>query len=192
MTLYKHYIPNTYYHIYTQGNQKQKIFFDDSDYTRFVQKMGQYATQYKALVLAYCLMTNHFHLLVKQETKIPLSKFIQALLVSHVRYFQKKHALVGHLFQGRFRAKIIDTGDDLLNLSRYIHQNPLMAVNNFSDAYLNSYQWSSYQEYTGKRRSFVDTSLILAHFSKKNPRLSYKEFIQTPLPAEEEKSLSFF
>jgi len=183
MTIYKHYAKNLYYHVYSRGNQKQPIFHQDADYQRFIKKIEEYQKKYKVDILAYCLMPNHFHFLLYQPTKLNINKFMQALLVSHIRYFQKKYNLIGHLFQGRFRAKIVDSEHYLLQLSRYIHQNPLEAAGNYSDAYLNSYPWSSYYDYVGKRPlSFVDPDIVLKVFSKmkKSPKLSYQTLVQTP------------
>ena len=191
MAIHKHYAKGYYYHVYSCGNQRRDIFRDDSDYSRFTGKIKEYQEKYPVQILAYCLMPSHFHFLLYQPTKLPITKFIQALLVSHVRYFQTKYNLVGHLFQQRFQAKIINTDDNLLNLSRYIHQNPLAAAKNFSDSFLNSYQYSSYSTYSGtKKKSFVKTDLILSYFSKTNPKLDYKTFIKTPMKKEEINKIS--
>ena len=182
MPLYKHYAKGYYYHVYSRGNQRRDIFKDDSDYSRFTEKIEEYRKKYPVEIHCYCLMPNHFHFLLYQPTKLPITKFIQALLVSHVRYFQTKYDLVGHLFQQRFRAKIIQTDEGLLRLSRYIHQNPLAAAKNYSDSFLNSYQWSSYSTYSGtKKEPFVKTDLILSCFSETNPKSDYESFIKTPM-----------
>lgn len=178
--IYKHYIPGNYYHLSTRANPGQKIFLDDNDYSHFTEKMIDYSQKQKVDILAYVLMPTHFQLLVFQRSSIPLNKFMQSLLVSHVRYYQKKYKSSGHLFRARFKAEIIENKEDLLQLSRFIHQMPLKAVNNFSDAYLNSYSYSSYLEYAGKRDNpHIDSQLILTYFSKNNKNLSYKAFIQS-------------
>lgn len=179
--IYKHYIPGNYYHVWAIGNQNKKIFLDDNDYSHFTQKMIEYSQKHKIDILAYVLLPDRFHFLLFQRSTIPLNKFMQSLLVSHVRFFSKKYNSSGHIFQARFKAEIIEGKENLLQLSRYIHQSPLKLVNNFSDAYLNSYSWSSYSEYAGKRNNpYIDTDLILSYFAKTNKKLSYQAFIQTP------------
>lgn len=181
MPIYKHYAKDYYYHVYSKGNQKQKIFLEDEDYSRFTAKMIEYSQKHKIDILAYVLMPTHFHFLLFQRSSIAPNKFMQSLLISHVRFFAKKYNTTGHIFQTRFKAKTIDSQEYLLQLSRYIHQNPAKSVNNFSDAFLNSYSWSSYLEYIGKRDNpYIDTQPVLSYFSKTNKNLSYHAFIKIP------------
>ncbi len=107
---------------------------------------------------------------------------MNALLLGYAKYFNTKYERVGPLFQGRFKAKIIENDEYLLQLSKYIHCNPLspnsgnpMGSRNF----LSTYHYSSYLDYLGvKTWPFVETELILSYFSKNNPQLSYKSFVE--------------
>lgn len=126
-----------YYHVFNRGNNKQDIFLDVSDYQAFLNMLECYLTsesKYRPTwikktfeedvhIIAYCLLPNHFHLLIKQIQKRALSDFLQAFSLRYTKYFNKKYGRVGHVFQGVFKARLIDSDGDLLNVSRYIHQN---------------------------------------------------------------------
>src|SRR3989304_8631466 len=92
-----------YYHIYNRGNRKQVIFINNKDYERFLDKIIEYKKKYAVHILAYCLMPNHFHFLIKQSFPNALSKFMSDLCNSYSRYLNVKYELVGSLFQGRFK-----------------------------------------------------------------------------------------
>jgi len=164
-----HFIKNNLYHIYNRGNRKQTIFFQDSDYIRFLKKAQEYKEKYQVEIVAYCLMPNHFHFILKQLGEIPLSQFIGTLLNSYARYASVRYELpVGHVFQGRFGAKLINSPESLLQVSRYIHLNPIkdillaldytykdsrrIARNKALISKLREYPWSSYPFYLGSRR----------------------------------------
>jgi len=157
-----------YYHIYNRGVAKQKIFSDPRDYKRLLTAFGFYLEQSpktrlsiadekelkilnltapkKPLVeiLAYCLMPNHFHLLLKQLKNEGISIFIRRSIDSYTKYFNTKYNRVGPLFQGRFKTVAVENDEQLLHLSRYIHLNPFTSklTNSVAD-----YEWSSYQFY---------------------------------------------
>ena len=117
-------------------------------------------------------MPNHFHFLLRQKTDDGLSKFVGDLLNSYTKYFNIKNDRVGPLFQGRFRAVLIDNDEQLVHVSRYIHLNPLIA-NLVSD--IESYPWSSYRDYLGLgNNTFVKTAEILDLFKSKE---DYKQFV---------------
>jgi len=108
-------------------------------------------------------------------------------------YFNKKYNNVGPVFQGRFRAKMIDNESYLLQLSRYIHQNPWELVRKRKDrtTILQNYKWSSYADYVNKpRNKFVKTDEILSYFSKTNKNLDYKSFVEEPLRVEKARDMS--
>mgnify|MGYP001791863816 CR=1 FL=1 len=109
---------DSFYHVYNRGNRKQNIFLQPRDYSRFLERMRDYKDEFGVSVLSYCLMTNHFHFLVKQETELPITFFMLRLGTSYAKYFNIKYGEVGSLFQGRFKAKIIETDEYLLHLSR--------------------------------------------------------------------------
>lgn len=121
----RYFQKNSYYHVYNRGNRKQNIFLSHRDYTRFLKKTKEYKDKFGVTILCYCLMPNHFHFLLRQDTDVPLTTFMLRLGTSYAKYFNIKYEEVGSLFQDRFRAKLIETDAYLLELSRYIHRNPL-------------------------------------------------------------------
>ncbi|OGY25095.1 MAG: hypothetical protein A2864_02035 [Candidatus Woykebacteria bacterium RIFCSPHIGHO2_01_FULL_39_12] len=167
-----------YYHIYSRGIEKRTIFQDDADYRRFLNKVKLYGDKYKISVLVYCLMPNHYHLLINQKTDLIVSLFIQRLNLAYSMYFNKRYERVGPLFQGRFKAKLIQTDDYLLHLSRYIHLNPRELLTGRKT--LASYTWSSYPAYVGLRKNddLTEDKIILDYFSKKDTREDYRKFAE--------------
>jgi len=173
-----------YYHIYNRGNSKQKIFHDQEDYFRFlsllyacnsvnnfrIQILNKNESPYdfdRGVLLvnigAYCLMPNHFHILITQTKKGSISKFMQKLTTAYVMYYNKKYERTGGLFEGRFKAEHADSDNYLKYLFSYIHLNPIklidkewkeQGIRNKKEAleYLNNYQYSSYVDYLGKER----------------------------------------
>ncbi|MGL5676627.1 MAG: transposase [Cellulosilyticaceae bacterium] len=118
-----------YYHITCRGNHRNDIFRDEGDFGMYIDLLCFHLKQFETTpyeVVCYCLMDNHVHLLMRMSTK-PLSLLMQRLNCSYVRYFNKKYNYVGHLFQERFFAELIETDQQLLEVSRYIHLNPVKA-----------------------------------------------------------------
>lgn len=130
------------YHIIFRGNDKQDIFYDTQDYKKYLKEMKNTKEKYQYEILAYCLMSNHVHLIVFDKND-NLSKSMQSLAIAYSSYFAKKYEKVGHLFQNRFLSKNVETREYLLQLCRYIHQNPVKA----KITKVNEYKWSSYNEY---------------------------------------------
>lgn len=132
-------------------------------------------------LMAYCLMPNHFHLMIKQTSALSIDKFMNSLALRYAICFNRKYKRTGKLFQDVYKAVPVETDEQLLHLSKYIHQNPLnknkpMKQNNLSD-FLS--QPSSYPEYLGQRNTtWVITKVVLSYFSKTNPKLSYKSFVE--------------
>lgn len=184
----KQYIENGYYHLYNRGVEKRNIFLDKQDYAVFLSYLKYYldpglGSDPKSLasqveIIAYCLMPNHFHLLVRQLTKNGITKLIRALSTKYVMYFNKKYNRVGTLFQGRYKGILIVNDFYLLHLSRYIHLNP---VSLGSDP--KSYPYSSYRYYLGIQNiTWIKSSEILGFFklAKRigdNDYLSYESFV---------------
>lgn len=128
-------------------------------------------------LIAYCLMTNHFHLLVKQKSRESIDKFMNSQGTRYGMYFNRKYQRVGPLYEGPYKAVLVQTEEQLLHLTRYIHQNPLK-LKTASQGHPLQAQPSSYPEYMGKRKTaWVDPSEILAFFSKTSPQLSYEAFM---------------
>ena len=173
------FAPNNYFHIFCRGNEKRDIFLDYTDYEHFLSRMEKYKIIHKISIICYCLMPNHFHLLLRQNADETISSFIHRLTVSHSMYFNKRYNRTGHLFQGSFKAKLVSKNEYLLHLSRYIHLNPLKIMNSISG--LETYPWSSYPEYIKGDRDIkeeiCEKEIILQQFNNSDPRQSYKRFV---------------
>lgn len=127
-------------------------------------------------LLAYCLKPNHFHLLVKQNHTTGIDAFMQSLCTRYTMYFNYRYKRVGSLFQGVYKAVRVETIEQLLHLSRYIHKQALTLQGETLEPQKKTP--SSYLEYIGKRKSiWVHPEEILTHFSTKNPLLSYEAFV---------------
>lgn len=193
----KTYIENGYYHIYNRGVEKRNIFLDEQDYKVFLSYLKIYlespSLQGQALkvapsrhlknyadqitLLAYCLMPNHFHLLVKQTTFNAMNSFIQSILTKYSMYINKKYHRVGPLFQGRYKAVLVKNEPQFLYLTKYIHRNPLDILP--TGPGLVGYPYSSYQNYLNNiQQIWVKPQEILSYFSRINSSLSYKSFIE--------------
>lgn len=149
---YKKYYQGGYYHIYNRGVNRQKIFLDDQDRIQYLKRLKEYKPYYQVSMLCYCLMPNHIHLVVRQNTEKPIYKFIQSLHTSYGMYFNKKYERVGSLWQGRFNQTNIEDDSYLIYVSIYIHLNPLVdkLVDKISD-----YTWSSCLDYMGLREGVL-------------------------------------
>lgn len=189
------------YHIYNRGNRKCEIFLDYKDYQRFMRKLLEYAKKYELQLLSYCLMPTHFHLLVLPQSETAITKLMLSLCTSYSKYFNIRHALVGRLFQERFRAKIVETDEYLLHLSRYIHLNPVAEELErltfvFQSASLtpgvehalrdlHSYPWSSYPSYIDREVGICNKKIILDYFSSSRRDNSYQKFVESGISKEE-------
>lgn len=131
-------------------------------------------------LLAYCLMPNHFHFLVKQRSAGSIDKFINSLGTRYTMYFNRKYKRVGSLYQDVYKAVILESDEQLLHLTRYIHRNPLEKLATKGDALYGCLsQPSSLLDYLGKKSTkWVKPEEILVFFSKTNPRFSYQAFTE--------------
>jgi len=166
------------YHVTARGNALKDIYADDDDRIIFLQLLQTACIRYDWYCHAYCLMSNHYHLLI--ETGTPsLSKGMKYINGSYTQSYNRKHKRVGHIFQGRYKAILIEKESYLLELSRYIVLNPVRArmVRSAKD-----WKWSSYRATAGftENEPCLTTDWILSCFSdKKNlAEASYREFVQ--------------
>lgn len=139
--------PGALYHVTARGNERKAIFRTDADRVRFLAVLAHAVARYRLRVHAYVLMDNHYHLLVETE-EANLSLALRHLNGVYTGFFNRTHDRVGHLFQGRYKAIIVDKEPYLLELSRYIHLNPVRTRQRLS---LARYPWSSYWAYIGRR-----------------------------------------
>lgn len=190
----KEFVPNSYYHIYNRGVAKQDIFLDENDYKTFLgylklylivadkndktrpsRKLKNYFQ--KLILLAYCLMPNHFHLFVFQRDLEIMTEFMRSLGTKYSMYFNKRYKRVGPVFQSRYKAVMVKSESQFIYLSKYIHRNPLDILPSRTD--LDGYKYSSYQNYLGRfNQTWIDTSEILSYFSRTNSGESYKKFVE--------------
>jgi len=153
------------YHITARGNDRQNIYYDEKDNLRFLKLLGQTVQQYRWLCHGYCLMTNHYHLLI--ETPDPnLARGMKRLNSGYCITFNKRHRRVGHVLQGRYDSVVVQKEEYLLELCRYIVLNPVRAhmVEGPED-----WKWSSYLATACRTQapSFLTTEWVLSHFGKK-------------------------
>src|SRR3989338_11687230 len=200
-----------FYHLYNRGNDKRKIFLTNNDYQRFIcllyaantsepihlSDLPRWSKQVweqdrgKTLIDigAYCLMPNHFHLLVREKKEGGISSFMQKLLTSHSSYFNLKHGRTGKLFEGYFKATHVDNDPYLEYLYAYVHLNPVKISNpdgwpskiipniNRAKTFLNNYPYSSYQDYLGHQRQekiILNPNAFPDYFSRE---VDFKKFL---------------
>lgn len=172
-----HFTNGFYYHIFNRGVEKRIIFLDRWDYKRFLKTIIFYNDRQKKSRLSwtqknqivnfsdsplislfsYCLMSNHFHLLIKQEFDGGISTLMRKVLNSYTKYFNTKYKRVGPLFQGQFKAVLVRSDEHFLHVLRYIHLNPFVLSNNTKRKSF-AFPYSSYMEYLGKQL-LCDTEL---------------------------------
>ena len=122
----KTYAPNTFYHVYNRGVERRLIFLDSEDYYRFLSIIATAVSRddINLEIAEYCLMPNHFHLLIKQIDERSMSRFMQSAMTRYVLYFNWKHGRVGSLFQGPYKAAVISSDAQLQHICSYINNNP--------------------------------------------------------------------
>jgi len=168
-----------YYHIYNRGAGKAKIFFNDGNYQYILRLVKEYYQRHGATVIAYCLMPNHYHFLLRQESDIPLSKFMQVLFNTYVQALNLQQRRTGTLFEGRFKHKCVDKWEYLIVLSRYIHRNPVKAG---LVAKPEDWVYSNYREWIGLGEGvLVDQVFLQEHFG------SAEEYVRFVNDVEDEK-----
>lgn len=188
----KIYSKDGYYHLYNRGVAKNKIFLDEQDYAVFLSYLKEYLSPFIAPseeelrhqgyvyfrknyyqqieLLAFVLMPNHFHLLLKQNQPRSIEGFMRSLLTRYSGYFNKKYNRVGHLLQDVYKGILIDREEYFLWLSRYIHRNPMDLIKGGS---LSAYPYSSYPTYLKlKRFDWINTNNILKQIK------GYKRFVE--------------
>jgi putative transposase len=151
------------YHVIVRGNERKAVFRDDEDRRAYLDRMAKYRERFGFRVLAFCLMGNHIHLAIERgATK--LSRVMLTLQSSYAQRFNRRHGRVGHLFQGRYKAFLIEKDRYLLALIRYIHENPVKAG---LVARAQEYEWSSDRYYRrGKGPEWLDLDIVLPLFGR--------------------------
>lgn len=191
------------YHVFNRGVEKRPTFLNKCEYQRAIDTIQYYqymdipkkfsdylnlSVEAKDLytnniysklkkqieIISYCLMPNHFHLLIRQKEEQGITKFMSQFTNSYTKYFNTKHKRVGPLFQGIFKAVMIETIEQLIHVTRYIHLNPVVSYI-IEPIELEKYYWSSYPEYLGlSSNKICNSSLIMDSFKSAD---DYKKFV---------------
>ncbi len=202
----KEYGAGGHYHVYNRGVNKSSIFLDEQDFKVFLGYLKLYLEppnlQGQALqdengrtippskepknymgeieLLAYCLMPNHFHLLIKQNTDRGIAEFMQSLIQRYVMYFNKKYMRVGGLFQSRYKSVLIEDENQFVYITKYIHRNPIdILPAKLGTAGYEVYRYSSYGNYLGLfQQRWVRPEQILSYFSNMKEGSTYQSFVE--------------
>jgi len=203
-----------WYHVTGRGNERKAVFRDEADRDRFVELLGRIEARYGVEVHGYVLMDNHYHLLLRLKGESGLSAAMQWLLVSYTVWFNRRHRRAGHLFQGRFKAILVEFDQWGASLSRYIHLNPVRVRkygldkmtraaqrNGLGDAptrdmvrerlkALRTYRWSSYRQYVGsaKPMQWLHTETVLPRFGRNRQASAYRQFVEESIRAGRDES----
>ena len=171
--------PGAFYHITTRGNECKAVFKSKRDREKFLEYLETASERYNAVIHAFCMMDNHYHLLLETPSG-NLSQIMRHINGAYTTYFNVKRARSGHLFQGRYKAILVERDEYAKELSRYIHLNPVRAklVEAPED-----YIWSSYNFYIGKKKSpqWLRREFILGYFDNKAhaSQEKYRKFVQS-------------
>ena len=170
-------MPNAFNHVMSKGNRGDPILTHEAEFQRFLAILRQTTTRFRWRCLAYCLMTNHYHLVVR--TPEPnLSEVMHYLNGAYARWFNRRHGYQGHVFQGRFHSRSIESDWHLLEACRYVVLNPVRAnlVRRPSD-----WAWSSYHATVGTRPDVASIALseVLRFFGRRRPeaREAFRAFV---------------
>lgn len=160
--------PGAVYHVTSRGDRQEAIFLDDEDRRCLLERFAHALDRFDATVIAYCLMGNHYHFVI-QTHQANLSRLMRHVNAGYSQSFNRRHGIVGHLFQGRFKAVIVDTDAYLLELCRYVELNPVRAGMVESAG---EWQWSSYRAHVGTAMSpiWLDTDILYGHLLGRDVR----------------------
>lgn len=160
----------------------QNISFKEKDDVLKLLRLNNFYGE--ITLLAYCLMPNHFHFFIKQKSSVSIDKFMQSLGTRYTMYFNRKYKRVGSLYQDTYKAVSIETEEQFIYLSKYIHKQALIhqsseRIHPKGRTFQTQEQPSSYPEYLGKRKTeWIHPEAVLSYFSKTNPKLTYKAFVE--------------
>ena len=178
------HVAGQYYHVYNRGVNRQQIFSDKDNYDFLLRRIRQFLLDYELTFIAYCLMPNHYHFLIRVDSDDKLSPFIQRLFNSYTQAYNRQQKRSGTLFESRAKSKLVPEDKYLLHLVRYIHLNPVQAglVENPGD-----WPYSNYLVWAGHRRGkLFDPDLIIDFFS--DPA-EYEDFVLSEIPSKLERRL---
>ena len=182
--------PGAHYHVTTRGNERREVFKSQRDRERFLSYLESAVMRYGAVIHTYCLMSNHYHLLLETPSG-NLSQIMQHINGAYTNYFNTKRKRSGHLFQGRFKAILVEADEYATELSRYIHLNPVRAgMVKRPEEFL----WSSYRDYVGEKVApeWLNTGFVLGYFGKKTSDAgrNYRKFVEDLLEKDYDSPLN--
>lgn len=160
-----------YYHIVARGIARQVLFEEDADYLFFLKILKKCKEEEQFKLLAFCLMENHFHLLVKIDSG--MDRVMRRILTTYAKYYNTKYERIGYLFQDRYKSKVIERRSYLLSAMRYIHNNPVKA----GLCSVDQYRWSSWKYYDGAE-GMVDTDIVLNMLGGKRGFMEYSMYTE--------------
>ncbi|RJP67850.1 MAG: hypothetical protein C4532_13960 [Candidatus Abyssobacteria bacterium SURF_17] len=170
--------PGAFYHITARGNERKDIFRSVGDREQFLSYLESATERYHAVIHVYCLMSNHYHLLLETPSG-NLSQIMRHINGAYTTYFNTKRRRSGHLFQGRYKGILVEADEYAKELSRYLHLNPVRAG---AAKEPEMYEWSSYAAYIGRNEppDWLARDFILGYFGNKETRAQrrYKEFVE--------------
>jgi REP element-mobilizing transposase RayT len=180
--------PGAVYHVRSRGNDRGGVFFDDADRRYYLDLLYSAVTGFRLKVYAYALMSNHIHLFLR--TLLPnISEAMYRVNIDYAHYFNRRHRRTGHLFESRFKSKLVQEDRYFLALLRYVHMNPVSAG---LVAGPGEYDWSSHKAYLGRPDRVVSDTregLLLFSDDVARARAAYLEFLGKPVPEKELKAL---
>ena len=192
----REWYPGAIYHVMSRGNRKTEIFKDGCDCYIFLEHVKMIKEKYDFTIHSVCLMTNHFHMEIEtQDTEI--WKIMQKILTLYACYYNRKYSYSGHVFEGRYASSLIEDDNYFLEVSRYIHLNPVKAMMVREPA---AYEYSSYEHFIydecDRRKSkistaiaeIVDTSRVLSAFGD-NSREQYRMFVEGKMSHKDQELL---
>jgi len=167
--------PGAFYHVMARGNEKQEIYWDDKDRIKFLEYLETASERYGARIHCYCLMGNHYHLLLETPDG-NLSQIMRFVNGSYSSYFNKRHERAGHVFQGRYKSLLVDADAYCLTVSRYIHLNPV------KEGMVEcpwEYKWSSCMDYVSNSSSsgWLKKKFLLSFFGRSGAAVDYMNFL---------------
>lgn len=170
------FFKNSIHHVFFRGNQKQRVFQQDSDYAEYISRLEEVSTQEAITVHAFSILPNHGHLILYQETENPISHMMQRLQGGFTQYWNSKYEKVGHVFQGRYKSILCKEESYLLELIRYIHLNaPRGGLVDTPE----EYRWCSHKDYISpKTNKFICTKMISSYFD--SPK-TFDDFVKAGL-----------
>ena len=181
--------PGAFYHVTSRGNERKAVFKSQRDREKFLEYLETATERYNAMIHVFCLMDNHYHLLLETPSG-NLPQIMRHINGAYTTYFNAKWTRSGHLFQGRYKAILVEMDEYAKELSRYIHLNPVRAKMADSPG---AYAWSSYQYYIGKKKSpiWLQRNFILGYFGQRSSAAQkrYGEFVVSLVDREYESPL---